>query len=180
MELTNIIQNLISWFLEHGIKIIAIFIATIISNGFLRSFIKRNFEKQLDNTVNGEGKKQRLKTIFDILDDIIGFFIWVIAILMILPELNVDTSPLLAGLGVVGLGLSFASRDIIQDFLRGFFIILEDQYRIGDFVKIAGIEGKVKDINPRTTILESEDGSIHIISNKEIKIVSKMKSQNDL
>ena len=173
MSLVIIVQNLISWFFGNGIKIILIFIGAIIVNRFFNSFVKKAFEKQVDSTINGEGKKQRMKTIIDIFDDIIGFVVWIMAMLMILSELGVETAPLLAGLGVVGLAFSFASRDIIQDFLRGFFIILEDQYRIGDSVKIAGIEGRVKDINPRTTILESEDGSTHIISNKEIKIVSK-------
>jgi len=175
MNLATIFQSLISWFLGTGIKVFLIFIGAIIINRFFNSFVKKGFEKQVDNTINEEGKKQRIKTIIDILDDVIGFVVWVIAILMILPELGVETAPLLAGLGVVGLGFSFASRDIVQDFLRGFFIILEDQYRIGDSVTIAGIEGKVKDINPRTTILESKDGSVHIISNREIKIISKKK-----
>ena len=173
MSLVIIVQNLISWFFGNGIKIILIFIGAIIVNRFLGSFVKRYFEKQVDNTINGEGKKQRLKTIIDVLDDIMGFVVWAMATLMILSELGVETAPLLAGLGVVGLGLSFASKEFVQDFLRGFFIILEDQYRIGDFVKIAGKEGVVKDLNPRTTVLESEDGTIHIISNREIKIVSK-------
>ena len=173
MDLTNIIQSLISWSLEHGIKIVLIFIGANIVNRFLGSFVKKGLDQQVDNAVNGEDKKQRMKTIIDILDDIMGFLVWAMATLMILSELGVETAPLLAGLGVVGLGLSFASKEFVQDFLRGFFIILEDQYRIGDSVKVAGIEGKVKDLNPRTTILESEDGSIHIISNREIKIVSK-------
>ena len=173
MELINIIQSLTSWFLGHGIKVALIFVGATIVNRFLRSFVKKGFEKQVDSAINGEGKKQRLKTIIDVLDDIMGFVVWAMATLMILSELGVETAPLLAGLGVIGLGLSFASKEFVQDFLRGFFIILEDQYRIGDFVKIAGKEGIVKDLNPRTTILESEDGTIHIISNREIKIVSK-------
>lgn len=175
MDLTNIIQSLISWFLEHGIKIILIFIGTIIVNKFLKSFVKKGFEKQVDNTINGEGKKQRIKTLIDIFDDIVGCVIWIMAILMILSELGIETAPLLAGLGVVGLAFSFASRELIKDFIGGFLIVLEDQYRIGDFVKIAGIEGVVKDLNPRTTILQSEDGYLHIIPNREIKIVSKKK-----
>ena len=174
MELTSIVQNLMSWFLGHGIKVFLVFIGAIIVNRFLGSFVKKYFEKQVDSTINGEGKKQRLKTIIDVLDDVMGFVVWAMAILMILSELGIETAPLLAGLGVVGLGLSFASKEFVQDFLRGFFIILEDQYRIGDFVKIADIEGVVKDLNPRTTILKSKDGSIHIIPNREIKIVSKI------
>ena len=175
MELISIAQNVMYWLLDHGIRIILIFIGANIINRFLESFVKRGLEKQIDNAVNGEGKKQRMKTIIDILNDIMGFVVWVIAILMVLSEVGIETAPLLAGLGIVGLGLSFASKEFVQDFLRGFFIILEDQFRIGDSVKIAGIEGVVKDLNPRTTILESEDGSLHIISNREIKIVSKKK-----
>jgi len=173
MNLINITQSLIGWLLDPGVKIVLIFAGTIILNKFIKSFVRNGFEKQIDNTIQGEGKRQRIKTIVDILDDIIGAVIWIMSILMILSELGIETAPLLAGLGVVGLGFSFASRGIIQDFLRGFFVILEDQYRIGDSVKIAGIEGKVKDLNPRTTILESEDGTIHIIPNSDVKIVSR-------
>ena len=174
MDLTNTIQNLTYWFLSHGIKIISVFFGAIILNKFLKGFVQKSFEKQVNKTINGDGKRQRIKTVIDVFGDIVGFIVWVMAILMILSELGIETSPLLAGLGVIGLGFSFASKGVMQDFLRGFFVILEDQYRIGDFVKIADIEGVVEDLNPRTTILKSEDGSIHIIPNREIKIVSKI------
>ena len=175
MDLIGVIQNLIVSFLGNGLKIVLILIGSVIINSLLKSFVKKVFENQLKDIVEDEGKKQRIKVILNALNDMVKGFVWIVAVLMILSELEVETAPLLTSLGVVGLSISFASKEIIQDFIRGFFIILEDQYRIGDFVKIAGIEGVVKSLNFRTTILKSEDDILHIIPNREIKIISKKK-----
>ncbi len=173
MNLTSIVENLTGWALNHGLRVVLIFVITFIFNKFIRSLIKNSFEKQIEETINQNNKKQRIKTIVDIIDDVTISAVWVIAILMILSELGVNTSPLLTALGAIGLAFGFAARGIAKDFLQGVFILLEDQFRIGDTVKVAGMEGKVIDLNPRTTILKTEDGKTHIIPNREIKIVSK-------
>jgi small conductance mechanosensitive channel len=173
MDLTKTIQYFIDWSLSHGLKVVIILIGTIIFNNFLRSLLKRRFKEEVENAINGDGKKQRLKTIIEILDDIMAGAVWVISVLMILSEIGVDTSPLLAAIGAVGLAFGFAARGIAKDFLQGVFILIEDQFRIGDEVEIAGLKGRVIDLNPRTTILKTIDGKIHTIPNREIKIVSK-------
>ena len=104
-----------------------------------------------------------------------SIFIWVVAILMILSELNVNIGPLLAGAGILGLAIGMASRDIISDFLSGFFIILENRYQVGDQVKIAGVEGRVTGISLRRTLLKDKTGKIHFIPNGQVKITSKSK-----
>ncbi len=92
---------------------------------------------------------------------------------MILPEFGINTAPILASLGVAGLAIGMAAKDIVSDFIAGLFIIMENQYRLGDKVKVAGLEGKVKEITLRRTILESEDGSTHSIPNSKVAVVSK-------
>ncbi len=99
-------------------------------------------------------------------------FIWVIGILMVLGVLNVDTTPLLATLGVISLGLGFAVQDLIRDYLQGFVIFIEDWYRLGDWIIIAGKEGTVENITPRRTVLREIDGTVHVIPNSQIKIAS--------
>ena len=173
IDLNNVIQNIIFWSMTHGVKIILILLGVVSINKFIHLFIKKGIHQKII-CASDEGEQKRIETIVDIIKDIINGLVWTIAILMILSEIGIDTSPLLGGLGVIGLAVSFASKNLVQDFIRGFFIIFENQYCIGDLVKIAGIEGVVKDINPRTTILQSEDKSIHIIPNREIKIVSKI------
>lgn len=173
INLISATEKVTPWFLDHSITVIGILVGTIIFNKFVRSLFKRFFEKQVENVVNHDGKKKRLKTIIDIFDDVVISVVWIIAVLMILSEFGVDTSPLLATLGAIGLAFGFAARGIAKDFLQGVFILIEDQFRIGDEVEIAGLKGRVIDLNPRTTILKDEEGKIHTIPNREITIVSK-------
>ncbi|HOE15376.1 MAG TPA: mechanosensitive ion channel [Candidatus Paceibacterota bacterium] len=92
---------------------------------------------------------------------------------MILPELGINITPILASLGIVGLAVGMAAKDIIADFISGIFILLEGQYYIGDEVNISNIEGQVQEITLRKTILKDKDNMIHIIPNSQIKIVSR-------
>lgn len=94
--------------------------------------------------------------------------IWIISLVMVLGVLEVDTAPLLATLGVASLGLGFATQDLIRDYLQGFFIFMEDWYRVGDWVVIAGMEGSVELITPRRTVLREINGTMHIIPNGKI------------
>lgn len=175
MELNNLVQNLYFWFFDHGIRIILILGGTIIFNKSFPSFLKGIFKNGIENNINSEEKKKRAKTIIDMLDDVVIVVVWFIAALMILSELNIDTTPLLASLGAFSVGFGLALKGIANDFIRGFFIVLEDQYRIGDKIKIAGLQGVVKDLNPRTTVLKTEDGKLHIIPNRNVGVISKEK-----
>lgn len=90
----------------------------------------------------------------------------------ILLEIGINIGPLLVGLGVVGLALGIGARSLIQDYLSGFFIIFEDQYRVGEEVEIAGIKGKVLDINLRRTLVQNKEKVVYYISNGQLKTVS--------
>ena len=92
---------------------------------------------------------------------------------MVLPELGVNTAPILASVGVAGLAIGMASKDIVSDFVSGLFIILEDQYHLGDKVKVAGLEGKVIEITLRRTIIKDGEGRTHSIPNSKVTVVSK-------
>jgi small conductance mechanosensitive channel len=172
-EINSLTQNIITWVLAHGIKIVLILIATILINRFLKAFIKKSITGRVENKILGADGKKRGETLISIFEGTFKFISWVIAFLMILPELGVEVAPLLAGVGVVGLAISMAARGIVSDFISGLFIILENQYYIGDRVKIAGIEGVVKEITLRRTIIEDENGMSHLIPNSKITIVSK-------
>jgi len=110
----------------------------------------------------------RSEMIVAVVVKVITAVIFVIATVMVLGVLKVDTTPLLATLGVVSLGLGFAVQDLIRDYLQGFFIFMEDWYRIGDWVVIAGMEGTVEEISPRRTVLREINGTMHIIPNSRI------------
>ncbi len=110
----------------------------------------------------------RAQMITDVIVKVATVIVWIISFVMILGVLEVDTTPLLATLGVASLGLGFATQDLIRDYLQGFFIFMEDWYRIGDWVVIAGMEGEVELISPRRTVLREINGTMHIIPNGKI------------
>ncbi|KKM17590.1 hypothetical protein LCGC14_1674280 [marine sediment metagenome] len=114
----------------------------------------------------------RSKTMASVLIKVIAIIIWIIAIVMVLGVIEVDIAPLLATLGVASLALGFAAQNIIRDYLQGFFIIMEDWYRIGDWVTIAGMEGEVETVSPRRTVLREINGTMHVIPNSQIKFAS--------
>jgi small conductance mechanosensitive channel len=117
---------------------------------------------------------KRTSTLSSILVSITGIIIAILAILTILPEFGVNIATLIAGLGVGGLAIAFAAQNLVRDFITGFFILLEDQYRVGDVVTVAGIAGSVEEIGLRRTVLRDLDGIVHSIPNGKVEISSNM------
>lgn len=176
MTVEDVVQNLISWFLSHGIKIVLILVTTVLITRFLKTFIKKTVEKQIRDKISEDEEKKRIETLIGVFEGTFKFIVWIAAVLMILPELGVNTSPILASIGVAGLAIGMAAKNIVSDFISGLFIIMENQYRIGDKIKVAGVEGEVKEITLRRTMIKDKEGGLHSIPNSKIIIVSK-KSQ---
>lgn len=122
--------------------------------------------------INGEIRK-RSETLISIIGGTLSFVIWAVAILMILSEFKINITPILTSLGIGALALGMAAKDLISDFLAGFFILFEGQYFVGDKVKILGIEGEVVEITLRRTVIKDKDGNLHLIPNSQIKIVQR-------
>ena len=114
----------------------------------------------------------RSKTMAYVVRKVVAVIIWIIAIMMVLSTLEVDIAPLLATLGVGALALGFAAQNIIRDYLHGFFILMEDWYRIGEWVTILGMDGDVEKISPRRTIIREINGTMHVIPNSQIQFAS--------
>jgi small conductance mechanosensitive channel len=91
---------------------------------------------------------------------------------MVLSELGVNIGPVLAGLGVAGLAFGFGGQYLIRDLIAGVFIIMENQYRVGDVARVGDIAGLVEDINLRRTVLRDLDGIVHTVPNGEIRVAS--------
>lgn len=146
-------------------KILIIILSALFLNLFLDSFITFLVNKKIK-------KGKRAKTLISVFQGTANFVIVISAILMILPELGINIAPLLAGVGVLGLAVGMASREIVSDFLSGIFIIIEDQYHVGDRIKVLNIEGKVKEITLRRTTIEDDNGFSHSICNSQIKTIA--------
>lgn len=101
---------------------------------------------------------------------VIGF----IVLLHVLSIFNINLTPLLASAGVVGVGIGLGAQSIFKDMLNGIFILVEDQYNVGEVVKVAGLQGTVHDLSLRITRLRDSDGTLHIIPNSQITTVSNL------
>ncbi len=163
------------WLLTHGLRIFVIIIGYVISI-FVVKFLTMRFVKLVedeDRSTRNE-RERRADTIVSIINTTSWIFFGIIALFTILREFNVNITPLLTGAGVAGLAIAFGAQSVIKDFLYGFFLLAEDQIRVGDVVKLGEHSGVVERITIRTTRLRSLDGNVHIIPNGEINTVVNM------
>lgn len=119
-------------------------------------------------------KEKRAETLGHIIITTGNIVIYVVILLMVLSLFGIDIRPILAGAGVIGLAIGFGSQALVKDFVSGLFILVENQYGIGDVVKIGSFEGRVVRITMRSTVLQNEEGKTYYISNGLIKDVTNM------
>lgn len=142
-------------------------VITIIVAFLLSMLAKKITQKIFQNKINKLQDKKH-KTVIVLINSIIRFFIWAIAILIILDVFGVDTKSLIASLGIVGLVIGLALQDILKDFVAGISIIFDNQYAIGDIIEISGFRGEVIELTLRLTKIKSYTGEIKMISNRNI------------
>ncbi len=156
-------ELIIPWLLSHGVRIIIIAIAAFLLNKILARIIIKTVRMAVkaDSSSSEEAEKKREDTLIRIFNGALSIVILTIAILMILQEASLEIGPILAGAGIVGLAFGFGGQYLIRDVITGLFVILENQYRIGDVVNIDGTGGSVVDISLRKTTLRDLDGTVH-------------------
>ncbi len=177
LELNNNFLNVVfSWLLTSGLKIAGIIFATYLFRRFSNVFVNKMIKKIIisDKFLSKEAKKKRENTLVRIIDGTIGIVILLIAGLMILQELGVAIAPLLAAAGIAGIAFGFGGQYLIRDAISGLFIILENQYRVGDVVCLDETCGSVENISLRTATLRDLDGTVHHIPHGEVKRVSNL------
>lgn len=117
-------------------------------------------------------REQRIKTFVSVVKGALDVGVLFIAALFLLNWFDVDLAPVLASAGIVSVIAGFAAQSLIKDFLAGFFILIEDQFAVGDVVEINGFCGTVEEMNLRTTLLRDMDGAVYIVPNGQIGIVT--------
>lgn len=167
-------EVIVPWLLSHGLKILIIAIIAWGLNIVLSRIIKRavRIVVKSDPNMPVEAEKKREDTLIRIFTGSLRIGIITLAGLMVLQEAGLKIGPILAGAGIAGLALGFGGQYLIKDLISGLFIILENQYRIGDVININGTGGSVEDISLRMTTLRDINGTVHHIPHGEIKIVS--------
>lgn len=166
---------MLGWVQSHGIVVAGIIIITFITNRFVHVGIERVVQRMVTNKngqLSKEAEEKRERTLSKILSGTARIIIWIFALLLVLSEIGIDIGPLIAGAGVIGLAVGFGGQYLVKDIFTGLFIILENQYRVGDTVEICGIAGTVEDISLRVTVLRDLDGVVHHIPHGEVTTVS--------
>jgi small conductance mechanosensitive channel len=171
--LTAHLERAMDWTLTSGLRIILIVVLALIAIKAAKILSSKTVELCVRPKDNGELKK-RADTLGAFIRYMLVIAVVVIAAIMILGELEVDIAPILAGAGVVGLAIGFGAQSLVKDWLSGFFILLEDQYRVGDVVEVGGKGGLVEEINLRMTILRDLSGNVHYVRNGLIDTVTNM------
>lgn len=124
--------------------------------------------------------ERRDETMRRLLQNVASYIIYFIAILMVLETVNVNVRGLIAGAGIVGLAVGFGAQSLVKDVITGFFIIFEDQFAVGDYVRIGQIEGTVEEIGLRTTKIKNVTGELNIIPNGNILEVTNFSIHNSV
>jgi len=161
-------------FLHHSLpKLIVIVAGAFVLMRIWRAVVRRIASLQERKLPPGL-RAQQVRTVASVITSVGVFVILFGAILQALPLFNLDLRPLLASAGIAGLAIGFGAQTLVKDFINGFFILLENQYDIGDSVRIAGVKGVVEAMSLRHTTLRDDDGTVHTVPNSQITIVSNM------
>lgn len=152
--------------------ILVVLIAQRIAHNFMTKIINRTIGAHKFETEKEQ--KQREDTLISVFDTAVMVILWIVAVLLILRAIGIDIAALATGAGLIGVIIGFGAQSTIKDFLKGFFIILENQYRVGDIVTLNDRSGVVESLTIRITRLRDLDGYTHILSNGDITNVTNM------
>ena len=165
------------WFFAHGVKIIGIVVLAVIVTLLARVAVNR-FRRKLEGSasITQELNLQRATTLTEALSTTFVVVIWTVAFVMVLSEFGFILGPILLSAGVAGVALGFGAQSLVRDGLSGFFILLENQFGVGDTVELATpsgkVAGRVEGLTMRVTSLRAFDGSLNIVPNGNIVVAS--------
>lgn len=175
-QIVNLQDLIFPWLMTHGIKIVIVVIGFIVLNSFVKKLVQRSIRVSVRSGtyVSKEAEIKRENTLIRICTGVIRISLLSICVLMILSEVGLEIGPILAGAGIVGLAVGFGGQYLIRDIISGIFIIIENQYRVGDVVNFDGTGGLVEDISLRMTTIRDLDGTVHHIPHGDIKRVANL------
>ncbi|UCE66692.1 MAG: mechanosensitive ion channel family protein [Candidatus Zixiibacteriota bacterium] len=173
MEFQALLDRAVDWFLSSGLRIVVIVIITLIALKLVRIIPGKILATVKKKAEEAEAKK-RLDTLNSLLNYLLSATVMGIALVMILGEFGIAIGPILAAAGIAGVAIGFGAQHLVQDIISGFFILIDDQIRVGDVVQTAGKGGLVEKVNLRMTVLRDLAGNVHYIRNGQIDIVTNM------
>jgi moderate conductance mechanosensitive channel len=168
----------VDWLLTHSLKAAVILIAAAIIVRAARVVIAR-LERRLRHGQSDRDLEwqRRASTISGILTRLVAVTVWFLAALMLLREMSIDVLPILTGAGIAGLAIGFGAQNLVRDVISGFFMILEDQVRVGDMARINGVNGVIEQVNLRTIVLRDGEGAVHVFPNGTVTALANLSKQ---
>jgi small conductance mechanosensitive channel len=166
------------WLLTHGVRIVVILVVAVAAVRMSRLAVGA-LEHRLGYGphVRDLEWQRRASTLGGILARLVTVAIWFVAALTLLRELTIDVVPLLTGAGIVGLAIGFGAQNLVRDVISGFFMILEDQVRVGDIARINGVAGTVEQVNLRTLVLRDGEGAVQVFPSGTVTTLANLSKQ---
>lgn len=181
-------QTALSWFLSNGIAVLVTVVSAVVVWWVLKRVIRRvtrdavrrasvdrpaqqrrpEHTQELSDVLMGQRREQRAQALGQLLSSVMTFSVFGLTVLLVLTELGVDITPLLASAGVVGVALGFGAQTLVKDFLSGIFLVMEDQYGPGDVVDLGSAIGTVEEVTLRITRIRDMSGVVWYVRNGEI------------
>jgi small-conductance mechanosensitive channel len=166
------------WAITHGVNLVIIFVgASIVVRAANLAIDHFQFKLARRHAAGDLEWQRRATTLSGILTSMVTATVGFVAILMILRELTIDIVPILTGAGIAGLAIGFGAQNLVRDVISGFFLILEDQVRIGDLARINGVAGTVEQINLRTIVVRDGEGAVQVFPNGTITALANLSKQ---
>jgi small-conductance mechanosensitive channel len=174
IDFEKYIEEAMNWIVTSGPRVVVILVAMLVGIKLSRVVARRFFRFLGRYKAMDEEYRKRADTLSAVVGYLLSTTVIVVAVVMILAELAIDIGPVLAAAGVVGIAVGFGAQHLVQDVISGFFILLDDQIRVGDVVQIADKGGLVEHLNLRVVVLRDLAGNVHYVRNGKIDVVTNM------
>ncbi|MTD31214.1 mechanosensitive ion channel [Planomicrobium sp. YIM 101495] len=163
-----------------ALEVIAIVLVAWLLVRIAKALIRRTFTVRVKGPFKTKGHGRRQQTLQKLLENIVAYVIWFMAIVAVLSAFNINITGIIAGAGVLGLAVGFGAQNLVRDIITGFFIIFEDQFSVGDYVRINQAEGTVEEIGLRTTKVKAWTGELFIFPNGNVTEVVNFSIHNSI
>lgn len=173
-ETPNLFQLIGAWVVDHGFAVLLILGVSWLLLYFGGKVIKRVIRKVIRNShfhiISAEDARKRQDTLIGLFRTIWKIMVIIVTFFLLFTEIfpDINLIPIFASAGIIGVAVGFGAQSIIKDFITGAFIIMENQYRVGDVVDIEGAAGTVERISVRSTVVRDTDGNVHFIPNGSV------------
>lgn len=161
-----------------ALKVILIIVAAVIVVKLARPLIRKTFSVRIKGPLHYNERRQQ--TLSKLLENVVAYVVYFMAIIAVLSAFTIDVTGLIAGAGVLGLAIGFGAQNLVRDVITGFFIIFEDQFSVGDYVRVGQAEGTVEEIGLRTTKVKGFTGELFIFPNGNVTDVVNFSIHNSI